>query len=174
MPPVPFPAGGHRRVPSLSKSPNHHFTRMSHRKGNITRQRHASCPYVTRLGFIRPVLDSGITCWTSGSLEQLVSFSGGGGTVVCFVGNIPYDTTEEQLTEIFSTVGPVQAFRWAPTREFYLGRNLLHIRLTFVGMLSHYQTNTVLSLIVILASPKDMVTIRRWSAQLEMASWAFS
>ncbi|KAL1925471.1 uncharacterized protein VTP21DRAFT_354 [Calcarisporiella thermophila] len=33
------------------------------------------------------------------------------GSKVVFVGNIPYDLTEEQLTEIFQEVGPVQSFR---------------------------------------------------------------
>ncbi|ELR13547.1 cleavage stimulation factor 64kDa subunit, partial [Acanthamoeba castellanii str. Neff] len=43
---------------------------------------------------------------------------GGGSSQRCvFVGNIPYDATEEQLTEIFSSVGPVTCFRLVFDRE---------------------------------------------------------
>ncbi|CAG8792239.1 15117_t:CDS:2, partial [Acaulospora morrowiae] len=33
------------------------------------------------------------------------------GSNVVFVGNIPYELTEEQLTEVFKEVGPVVSFR---------------------------------------------------------------
>ncbi|KAH7337723.1 hypothetical protein B0J17DRAFT_664027 [Rhizoctonia solani] len=36
---------------------------------------------------------------------------------VVFVGNVPYDMTEEQLTQVFSTVGPVAGFRLVFDRE---------------------------------------------------------
>ena len=36
---------------------------------------------------------------------------------VVFIGNIPYDTTEEQLMSLFSTVGPVQSLRLVFDRE---------------------------------------------------------
>lgn len=36
---------------------------------------------------------------------------------VCFIGNIPYDLTEEQIVEIFSEVGNVQNFRLVFDRE---------------------------------------------------------
>ncbi|KAG4083098.1 hypothetical protein H8356DRAFT_1750932 [Neocallimastix lanati (nom. inval.)] len=38
-------------------------------------------------------------------------------TRVVFVGNIPYDYTEEQLTEVFKEVGPVVSFRLVFDRE---------------------------------------------------------
>ncbi|KAI8811188.1 hypothetical protein BJ742DRAFT_154399 [Cladochytrium replicatum] len=40
-----------------------------------------------------------------------------GRTRVVFVGNIPYDLTEPQLTDIFSSVGPVVSFRLVFDRE---------------------------------------------------------
>ncbi|KAG8760683.1 hypothetical protein FRC12_009526 [Ceratobasidium sp. 428] len=36
---------------------------------------------------------------------------------VVFVGNVPYDMTEEQLTQVFSSVGPVAGFRLVFDRE---------------------------------------------------------
>lgn len=36
---------------------------------------------------------------------------------VVFVGNIPWDRTEEDLKEIFSSVGPIRAFRMLHDRE---------------------------------------------------------
>jgi hypothetical protein len=38
--------------------------------------------------------------------------TGGGGSNVVFVGNIPYTASEEQLQEVFETVGPVISFRY--------------------------------------------------------------
>ena len=35
----------------------------------------------------------------------------------CFVGNIPYEATEEKLKEIFSSVGPVISFKLVYDRE---------------------------------------------------------
>ena len=35
----------------------------------------------------------------------------------CFVGNIPYEATEERLKEIFSSVGPVVSFKLVYDRE---------------------------------------------------------
>ncbi len=36
---------------------------------------------------------------------------------IVFVGNIPYDTTEEQLVDIFKEVGPIASFRLMFDRE---------------------------------------------------------
>jgi cleavage stimulation factor subunit 2 len=33
---------------------------------------------------------------------------------VVFVGNIPFDMSEEQLVDIFKEVGPVASFRYTP------------------------------------------------------------
>ena len=38
------------------------------------------------------------------------------GRNVVFVGNIPYTASEEQLQEVFETVGPVSSFRSASQR----------------------------------------------------------
>jgi len=38
--------------------------------------------------------------------------TGGGGSNVVFVGNIPYTASEEQLQEVFEAVGPVISFRY--------------------------------------------------------------
>lgn len=47
-----------------------------------------------------------------------MSGSGGGGkSKVVFVGNIPYEMTEEQLVDIFKEVGPVISFRLMFDRE---------------------------------------------------------
>ncbi|KAK4051907.1 hypothetical protein OIV83_002612 [Microbotryomycetes sp. JL201] len=56
-----------------------------------------------------------------------MSYGGGGGNYgqpsqqprsnVIFVGNLPFDYTEEQLTEVFSSVGPVVSFRLVFDRE---------------------------------------------------------
>ena len=35
----------------------------------------------------------------------------------CFVGNIPYEATEEQLKDIFSSVGPVLSFKLVFDRD---------------------------------------------------------
>ena len=35
----------------------------------------------------------------------------------CFVGNIPYEATEEQLKEVFSNVGPVMSFKLVFDRD---------------------------------------------------------
>lgn len=34
-----------------------------------------------------------------------------------FVGNVPYDATEERLRDMFSEVGPVHAFRYVNVHE---------------------------------------------------------
>ncbi|CAG8573994.1 2749_t:CDS:2 [Ambispora leptoticha] len=39
------------------------------------------------------------------------------GSNVVFVGNIPYELTEDQLTDIFQEVGPVVSFRLVFDRE---------------------------------------------------------
>lgn len=41
----------------------------------------------------------------------------GGNSRSVFVGNIPYEATEEQLQEIFSQVGPVMSFRLVFDRD---------------------------------------------------------
>lgn len=36
---------------------------------------------------------------------------------VVFVGNLPFDVTEDMLTEVFSSVGPVVSFRYAASLD---------------------------------------------------------
>ena len=48
-----------------------------------------------------------------------------GGSNVVFVGNIPYDISEEQLIKVFSEVGRVVDFRLVSDRE--QGLSLIHI-----------------------------------------------
>jgi len=48
---------------------------------------------------------------------NLPSQSGKTPSKVCFVGNIPYDVTEEQLIEVFNEVGPVVQFRLVVDRD---------------------------------------------------------
>ena len=45
------------------------------------------------------------------------SSSAGGPSRVIFIGNIPFDITEEQVIDIFKEVGPVQSFRLMFDRE---------------------------------------------------------
>ena len=40
----------------------------------------------------------------------------GGPPYQVFVGNVPYDATEERLRDMFSEVGPVHDFRCEPSR----------------------------------------------------------